>query len=257
MAILTKAQVSKGTSSIFSISKNDLLALIPSGNYFEDIANWSKIMLHYQSSDKSQNIVVAMDASIENPNGKFIISETALDNFEIVFVILLDFDGGRLEIPRSSLPTSEFDVSILPPTLLTTRNFAVADAEDVFEGVMSRGEDYLSIPAGSGAYKHQYSFPQNGSGAYTLKIYVKSNTLARDVEALGLQGAFQNNFAYQPDFTNEHTFVSDQVISVNIVSGSGSGGLFHLRSNFDTESPYFYTGELRISKIELYQGFNQ
>jgi hypothetical protein len=111
MPILTKASVSKGSPSLFSVDKSALVPLI-SDSFFQDVANWSKIVLFYKSAAGGQKSKVIFDATQSSPSANFLISEKARDSFEIKSIIIYDFDKGYYEIPRSSLSPAEFDVSL-------------------------------------------------------------------------------------------------------------------------------------------------
>lgn len=122
MSILTKPQVSQGVPAEFELNKVELEALIPNGNYMADSSNWEKIMLHYQSVDGSQQIVVPMDATLIIPKGKFLASEHSQNIFEIEFITILDFDGGKFIIKKDELISSEFKIDFGAKVLWTKDN---------------------------------------------------------------------------------------------------------------------------------------
>lgn len=120
--MLTKPQVTKGVASQFSLDKSQLLTLpiVQADNYFSEPLNWYRINAVYKSSEGGQYELVEFDATQSNPTGTFLISERARNEFLIEKLIIVDFDKGFLEIPRSELTVSDWDVQILgnTPTIL-------------------------------------------------------------------------------------------------------------------------------------------
>jgi predicted nucleotidyltransferase component of viral defense system len=116
MPILTKpALVEKGVAAEFELDKS-ALALHPTvvaDNYFSSPNNWSKIQVKYKSNIGGQFEVVEFDATVAEPIGRFFVSETAKDLFEVEKITIVDHDGGILVIPRASLTSAEFDISFL------------------------------------------------------------------------------------------------------------------------------------------------
>jgi hypothetical protein len=112
MSIITKPNVSKGISAQFSLNKSELLQhpLVESDEYFSNSLNWCRVNVIYKSSEGSQYEIVEFDASQTIPSGSFLVSEKARDEFQVVKVKILDFDGGFLEIPRSQLDSEDFDI---------------------------------------------------------------------------------------------------------------------------------------------------
>jgi hypothetical protein len=115
MSILTKSNIEKGTVATFSINKSQLLIhpIIANDEYFSDSLNWNRINLVYKSSEGSQYEVVEFNATQESPTGTFLVSENARNDFHIQKIQIIDFDGGFLEIPRSEVQASEFDISFV------------------------------------------------------------------------------------------------------------------------------------------------
>ena len=113
MAIITKPTVAKGQANEFDLSKSDLalVSKVVNDSYFSDQANWSKVVLQYESSEGEQQEIVVFDASEASPKANFEVSENARDSWEIKSVIIMDFDGGYLKIDRGELTVAEFDIS--------------------------------------------------------------------------------------------------------------------------------------------------
>ena len=115
MAILTKGGTpSKGSSTSFTLNITDLLAhaSVSGDAYFSVQSNWDKVFLNYTSSIGGQKdfvIFKAVDSGTSDVADFSVVAE-ARDVFEIKSLIILDKQGGTLEIPRASLVTAEFDV---------------------------------------------------------------------------------------------------------------------------------------------------
>lgn len=114
MSIITKPSILKGVPAQFTLNKSQLLLnpLVAADSYFSDSQNWYRVNLVYKSAVGGQYEIVEFDATQTNPTGNFLISEKARDSFEILKVKIIDFDGGFLEIPRSSLNVTNFDISL-------------------------------------------------------------------------------------------------------------------------------------------------
>lgn len=120
MAIITKSTVAKGQANEFDLSKSDLAAVskVVNDSYFSDQANWSKVILQYESVEGEQQEVVVFDASEASPKGSFEVSEKARDSWEIKSILIMDFDGGYLKINRGELTVEEFDISLATLSVL-------------------------------------------------------------------------------------------------------------------------------------------
>jgi hypothetical protein len=116
MPILTKAPVTKGTPSTFTLDKSLLAALplVSSDTYFSNQSNWNKIVLSFKSATGNQNEVVVFDATSATPTGTFLVSLKARDVFDIIKIDIYDFDSGSMVIPASQLTVSEFKIDMTP-----------------------------------------------------------------------------------------------------------------------------------------------
>lgn len=114
MTILTKPGISKGVPAQFSLNKANLLLhpTVQADSYFSEPLNWYRVTIVYKSLEGAQYELVEFDATQETPTGTFLVSEKARDVFEVLKIKIIDFDNGFLEIPRSELVTSEFDISM-------------------------------------------------------------------------------------------------------------------------------------------------
>lgn len=119
MAIITKPSITKGTPATLTLNKQDLLAhsSVSSDSYFVQTQNWNKVKLVYLSVNGKQSKIVQFDATQSSPSAVISFSLKARDEFRIQKLILIDFDNGVLEIPRTSLITADFDISFLAPAV--------------------------------------------------------------------------------------------------------------------------------------------
>jgi len=114
MSMITKPSVTKGVSAQFTLNKTSLSnhPSVLADSYFQDTDNWYRVNAVYKSSPGSQYEIVEFDAVQANPTGNFLVSLKARDLFQIEKLVIVDFDGGFLEIPRSELETEDWDVTI-------------------------------------------------------------------------------------------------------------------------------------------------
>lgn len=118
MSIITKpSSIVKGAEASITLNKVDLVSVVASMGtdaYYEDSSNWSKVILQYGSSTGNQKEIMSFDATQSSPTSTFLVSDKALDIFEVHKIIIVDFDGGVFSIPRSELVTAEFDIDTTP-----------------------------------------------------------------------------------------------------------------------------------------------
>jgi hypothetical protein len=114
MSIITKPSIIKGVSAQFTLNKGMLAdhPMVLADQYFQDTGNWYRVNIIYKSSPGSQYEIVEFDAKQSTPTGKFLVSEKARDLFQVEKIVILDFDGGYLEILRSSLTAEDLDVQL-------------------------------------------------------------------------------------------------------------------------------------------------
>jgi hypothetical protein len=114
MNIITKPLVEKGVQAQFTLNRTMLSShpLIQSDLYFQNTDNWYRVNVIYKSSPGSQYEIVEFDATLNSPIGKFLVSEKARDLFQVEKVVILDFDGGYLEIPRGELEVVDWDIEL-------------------------------------------------------------------------------------------------------------------------------------------------
>lgn len=107
MAILTIPAVQKGVTAVLQLSKVELaqLPVVSSDSYFSDMLNWYRVNVVYMSSVGEQYEIVEFDATQLSPTGNFLVSVHARDQFVVDKIVILDFDGGFLEIDSSEFPS--------------------------------------------------------------------------------------------------------------------------------------------------------
>ncbi len=166
MSIITKAgSPVKGSPTEFTLNKSDL-ALIPSvasDVYFSDLTNWKNVIVYYGSSVGNQKQILNFNAAGSSPSFDFLVSSRARDVFEVQKIIIQDFDGGCIIVPRSELNTSEFDVDMSAAPALNELYF-----ETISTGVTRSGNS-ISLPS---SQSMSYGLDENslGSGSALLDI---------------------------------------------------------------------------------------
>jgi len=112
--MITKSNIVKGFPADFTLNRASLAQhpIVLADSYFQDPNNWYRVNAVYKSTPGSQYEIVEFDATQSNPVGKFLVSDKARDVFQIEKLVILDFDGGFLEIFRSDLEIEDWDVSI-------------------------------------------------------------------------------------------------------------------------------------------------
>jgi uncharacterized delta-60 repeat protein len=114
MSTITKPIIQKGQANVLTLSKSELATQLEtlSSSDFSDPSNWKQVVLTYESAVGNQMKRVVFDATDENPEGIFELSEKARDEFEVKTLTIFDFDGGYLKLERDELTVLEFDIVI-------------------------------------------------------------------------------------------------------------------------------------------------
>ncbi len=113
MAIITKpATINKGTSYSFTLDKAALAlnSVVSSDSYFQSASTWKYVVVKYKSSTRDQKEQVIFDASEVTPAGEFKVSAYFDGDANVQEMLIKDFDGGSLVIPRASLTEANFDI---------------------------------------------------------------------------------------------------------------------------------------------------
>lgn len=114
MPVITRpAVILKTNPGTFQLSKSTLAGLtqVSSDAYFSVQTNWKQIIVLYKSSIGGQNEALMFDPSLSNPTAIFSVSSKVRDTFQMQAIVIKDFDGGELIIPRKALiaSVSEYD----------------------------------------------------------------------------------------------------------------------------------------------------
>jgi hypothetical protein len=152
MSILTKpALVEKGVAAEFELDKAALAVhpIVSANTYFASPNNWAKIHIKFKSDVGGQFEVVEFDATIAEPIGRFFISETGKDIFQVEKITIIDHDGGILVIPRADLTVAEFDIDFGTATTISAVTWNVAGKTGV--GTVTTGANGLITKSAGGA----------------------------------------------------------------------------------------------------------
>lgn len=252
MPILTKpAIINKNVAASLTLDKA-LLKVHASitDSYYQDDANWSKVVFNYRNSFGQREAVI-FDASQPTPTKDFLVSDKARSSdFQLQSISIIDYDGGKFKMRRSAIATivaiadiSFESVNTLPAgvtSLLHTYDFS---------------SSLLTISGVSaGEIQNNFTFPFDPSGAYTIRVTCDSNTLSGTVApTTKLVATFHNSlYGYPNTFADAQNMVAGQMYMAKFVSGWTTGGPFKLAWDYTNG----FTGELKISKVEIFQGWH-
>jgi hypothetical protein len=163
MSILTKpALVEKGVAAEFELDKAALAVhpIVSANTYFASPNNWAKIHIKFKSDVGGQFEVVEFDATIAEPIGRFFVSETGKDIFQVEKITIIDHDGGILVIPRADLTVAEFDIDF-NPAAPQIGNPIIWDT--FLSGAIAEADGGISGGAGNNMIKSNASKVLNGA----------------------------------------------------------------------------------------------
>lgn len=105
----------KAVNSDVTLDKSELAAkpVVSQDPYFSNQDNWGKIIVFMRSAVGNQNIQYIFDATESVPAAQFLASDKARDDFEVVKLVINDFDGGSLTLNRDQLEAADFDFSFI------------------------------------------------------------------------------------------------------------------------------------------------
>lgn len=202
MPIITKpATIEKNVSASISLDKSALAAVtsVAADSYFSDSANWSRVHIYYKSSVGNQREMLRFDATQASPSTNFLVSEKARDIFQVEKILILDFDNGSFEVPRSQLTVAEFDIDTGavpgPEVLLTTQNGSITFAA-LGQSKTNDFEFNTGTPMGwafgvSPVPTFSYSTPAPGMtspGTYRVRYYYSSLVITDNDAVFKIQG---------------------------------------------------------------------
>jgi len=195
MPIITKpGTVEKGSEAVFTLDKNALAALsvVSADDYFSVITNWSKVEMFFKSPVGNQMEVVAFDPALASPEGKFLVSETARNDFEIEKIIIYDFDGGLFLIERADLTVAEFDIDFGTSTTISAVTWNVAGKSGV--GTVTAGVNGLITKSAGGAgYNVNVLSNETITGdGYVEFIWSHTNVVFGIAETIHPSGSYHN-----------------------------------------------------------------
>jgi hypothetical protein len=249
MPIITKPNISKGQAAVFSLSKSQLLQhpTVVADSYFSNSANWYRVNAVYKSSEGSQYEIVEFDAAPATPTGSFLVSTQARDSFIIQKLVILDFDGGFLEIPRSQLTVVDFDISFIQAffTIDFSQNISSLSPNPVNGASISNGKLNLLSAGGCGFTLPNSPFPASGNPLYTIRVWIdlEHNAL---VQSSGASFALQaNKLAYIPFDVSEEKRARGYVYTI---SPLGLEFWFNRLMSISTS-----VGNFKITKIEFFE----
>lgn len=119
MALITLPQtITKGTAFTVTLSKSDLFGLscVLSHPHFGLQANLSKCIITYTANIPGAEIpetkILQFDLSENSPTASMYVSTHGMDTFTISEILIVDKDGGGLDVPAAQIPSGT-DVSFL------------------------------------------------------------------------------------------------------------------------------------------------
>jgi Regulator of chromosome condensation (RCC1) repeat len=119
MALITLPQtITKGTAFTVTLSKSDLFGLscVLSHPHFGLQANVSKCIITYTANIPGAEIpetkILQFDLSENSPTASMYVSTHGMDTFTISEILIVDKDGGGLDVPAAQIPSGT-DVSFL------------------------------------------------------------------------------------------------------------------------------------------------
>lgn len=97
--------MTKGQPCTLTLSKSDLFALsdVAADAYFSVQANVKSCVIEFNSSPGNQKIIVTFDLSQATPTFTFTSSARARSTFLGERIILVDYDGGSMEVSTSGI----------------------------------------------------------------------------------------------------------------------------------------------------------
>ncbi len=251
MPILTKNETpTKGQKAEFQLDKAALaiLPFVAADAYFSDMTNWKQVELVYVSPIGRQRKVVKFDATQTTPVGDFFASVKAQNNFEIQYIMINDFDGGELKIPRIEFESGEFDVEFAsaPVTALITGDFASGLPAGWYNGGATITEGLAKFDNTYAQLLFNISGPYSivPDQTYTARLYIDSapTTSSNQQILVNLFGGSNVVFSYSVVAPHIGGYVD-----LPITAGSTATG-WELGMN----GINCYSGnEINISKIEI------
>lgn len=257
MSILTKPSILKGVPAQLSLNKAELLnhPLVEADSYFSNGLNWNRVNVIFKSSEGSQYEIVEFDASQSTPTGTFLVSERARDQFQVIKIKILDFDGGFFEIPRSSLTVSEFDISLSSSYVRDFSNPNTKQTYESFSGpafptIENNALSWTPGNLGSGGYTSTATELENFMLGQSCKIRIHISDMVYNPYFMYENPKIINELVFKGESVNNADLPSNSVLTssigsyVEITATAGSENSFYLKLSGTVIS-------IKISKIEI------
>ena len=251
MPILTKpATINKNVAASLTLDKSLLkVHAAITDSYYQDDTNWSKVIFNYKNSF-GQHETVIFDATQPTPTKDFLVSDKARSDFQLQSISIIDMDGGKFKMRRSAIATivAIADISFESVNTLPAGVTSLLHTYDFSSSLLT----VSGVSAGE--IQNNFTFPSDQSGAYTIRVTCDSNTLSGAVApTTKLVASFQNrDYGYPNTFADAQNMVAGQMYMAKIASGATTGGSFKLAWDYTNG----FTGDLKISKVEIFQGFH-
>lgn len=181
MALLTLPSVpEKDTFQTYELNQADLISLIGEA-YYQDKANWQKVVLTYVSSVSNQLSIITFtpDELQDTVSAQGYFAPQARDNFIVGNISIYDKQNGRFRLEASEIPNvSSYDINFFAAAYI--RDFASPNALQSFEtvsGMISYGDGVIQVQfvggVGDGNYRNQANVAQFELGnSYSIRLYV-------------------------------------------------------------------------------------
>ena len=183
MALLTlPATPEKGTSQEYVLNVTDLIALV-SDAYFQDQANWSKVVVLYQSAESNQleliNFIPDGVSTEITSDAQF--STFARNVFDVNSITIFDNQNGRYIIKASSIPdvaNYEIDFAVTPSVGIPFQLFANYQSFNPLTDptYLSRTVDGFSSPISQALHNISLGAIVNGEANYDITFNLSALT---------------------------------------------------------------------------------
>jgi hypothetical protein len=177
VAIITKpATIEKNSAATIVLNKSQLASEIADA-YYADSANWKEVFIYYKSSTGNQRKILKFNASQTSPEATFLASLKARNIFQVQKIVVMDFDGGSILIPRADLTVADFDIDMSAPVVsaIITGDFTAGNPSwSYVSGPVFATAGYASITNGAQLGKQIGSSILQPSTPYKVRLYIHS-----------------------------------------------------------------------------------
>jgi hypothetical protein len=228
MALLTIPSITKGTPALITLDKTILMTLLSEAGdaYYSNASHIKSAIVQYRSDSGNQIKNMQFDLSESSPSAYFYTSTVAKDIFELQKIIVTDFDGGSIQIPKSSLPSGlDIDMSggggQLASTLALYHFDGNANGAYGNDLTVYGSPTYVSGRFGQAAsgfsttnyFDRSGSFFNVGSGDFTMECWTKASSPTGGFETIvGINVDGSYSCAIMRINSNLHVFYNDRSI---------------------------------------------